>query len=390
MRVIIFAGGRFWSFEQARELEKRGALSQLITSFPKFLAARSGIPRKKIRSVVIAEILRRSWKKLPYSIQQFYNPQYFITEVFDRVGSVFIREADIFTGLASLSLHGMRAAKKRGAVTVIERGNSHILDQERILSEEYERFGLKMQLSDPRLVEKELKEYEETDYIYVPSLFVKRSFLQRGFPEKKLIHIPFGVDLSFFKKIPKEDDVFRVVFVGGMLLRKGVHYLLRAFAELNLPNAELMLLGSLNEEIKPFFKKYEGTFRYVGHISRNELYTYYSQGSVFVILSIEEGLALVQPQAMACGLPVICTTNTGGEDIVRNGIDGFVIPIRDIDVLKEKLVYLYNHPEICRAMGESARERVASGFTWNDYGEKLFAAYNQILNPPHNKDYVGK
>src|SRR3989344_2797682 len=378
MKVIIFSGGRFWPFEQARELEKRGALSQLITSFPKFLAARAGIPRRKIRSLIATEILTRSWKHLPYSIQRFYNPQYLTAETFDRFGSIFINEADIFTGLASLSLHGLRAAKKKGAITIIERGNSHILNQKKILSEEYQNFGLKIQFSDPRLVEKELMEYEEADYIYVPSSFVRQSFLERGFSENKLICMPFGVDLSLFKKILKKDNIFRVIFAGGMLLRKGVHYLLRAFAELNLPNSELMLCGSINEEIKPFFKKYDGKFKYVGHISRSELYKYYSQGSVFVMPSIEEGFGMVQLQAMACGLPVIHTPNTGGEDVVREGIDGFVIPIRNVEALKSRLTYFHDNPEICRKMGESAMQRVSSGFTWNDYGEKLFTKYKEI------------
>jgi len=89
---------------------------------------------------------------------------------------------------------------------------------------------------------------------------------------------------------------------------------------------------------------------------------------------------MVQPQARACGLPVICTTNTGGEDIVRDGKDGFVIPIRDVEKLKEKLVYLYENPEICWKMGESAKQRVSQGFTWDDYGDKIIKLYADILN----------
>ena len=101
--------------------------------------------------------------------------------------------------------------------------------------------------------------------------------------------------------------------------------------------------------------------------------------SVFTIASIEEGLALVIPQAMACGLPVIATTNTGAEDIVRDGEDGFIVPIRDVRVLKEKLLYLYENKEMRRAMGQSAKERVSTGFTWDDYGDKIMVAYERIL-----------
>ena len=82
---------------------------------------------------------------------------------------------------------------------------------------------------------------------------------------------------------------------------------------------------------------------------------------------------------MACGLPVICTTNTGGEDIVRDGIDGFIIPIRDVEALKEKLIYLYENPDICKAMGQSAKERVSKGFSWDDYRERMVKEYERIL-----------
>jgi glycosyltransferase involved in cell wall biosynthesis len=227
-------------------------------------------------------------------------------------------------------------------------------------------------------VEKELKEYEEADYITIPSSFVRRTFLEKGVPESKLIQVPYGVDLSAFKQVPKEDNIFRVMFAGGMTLRKGVHYLLQAFSELNLPNSELLLLGSYNEEIKSFFEKYKGQFKWLGHIPQKELYKYYSQGSVFCLPSLEEGMAYVQVQAMVCGLPLICTTNTGGEDLIREGIDGFTVPIRDVEKLKEKIKFLYDNPEICGQMGKSAKEHISQGFTWDDYGDKIVREYERI------------
>ena len=84
-------------------------------------------------------------------------------------------------------------------------------------------------------------------------------------------------------------------------------------------------------------------------------------------------------QAMACGLPVICTTNTGGEDIVRSGKEGFIIPIRDTDALKEKILYLYENSEICKEMGQLAKERVSEGFTWDDYGDRIIAKFHDVL-----------
>jgi len=380
MKVSISVIGRFHLFNLAQQLLKKDYLNQLITSYPKFEVVKYGIPKDKISSIIIKEILFRGWQKLPGFLKRIYNPHHLIHEIFDALAAFYLKEgADIVIG----GLRVARKAKKFGAVTIAERGSSHILYQNKILQEEYEKYSVKIEpfmLPHPKVIKDDLRGYEEMDYISIPSSFVKRTFLEYGVSESKIIQVPYGVDLSAFKQIPKNDNVFRVVFAGGMALRKGVHYLLQAFSELNLPNSELLLIGSMNDEIKPFFKKYEGKYKWLGHIPQNELYKYYSQGSVFVIMSIEEGLAMVQPQAMACGLPVICTTNTGGEDIIREGRDGFIIPIRDVEKLKEKLLYLYENPEICYQMGQNAKQRVSGGFTWDDYGEKMVEKYKHILS----------
>lgn len=383
MKVTISVQGRFHLFNQAQQLLKASHLQRLITSYPKFEVVKYGIPTDKVRSIVIKEILERSWTNLPPFLRRIYNPQFFISELFDKLASHKIPDCDIFVGMPSVMLNSLRVARSRGAVVVAEHGSSHILFQKAILEEEYNRFGVKnpqFQLPHPMVVEKELREIDEADYISAPSSFVIRTLLSNGVSRQKIVHIPYGVDLTSFGKTPKQDDVFRVIFVGGMSLRKGVHYLLKAFSELKLPNSELMLVGSLTDEIKPFFRKYDGEFKWIGAVPQKELYRYYSHGSVFVLMSIEEGLAMVQAQAMACGLPVICTTNTGGEDIVRDGVDGFVIPIRSVEVLKEKLVYLYGNKSVREEMGQSAQNRVSSGFSWDDYGRKVIDFYLGVLN----------
>ena len=226
MEIIVSVGGRFHAFNLAQQLQKRGLLQKLITSYPKFEVKKYGIPPQKIGSVLIKEILERGWRKSPSFLRDIYNPQYLIHEIFDRLASKKINKADLFVGWSSFSLHSLRKAKKMGMTTVIDRGSSHMLYQQKILKEEYDKFGIKIQLAHPKIIEKELREYEEADYVATPSLFVKRTFLEYGFPENKIIHVPYGVDLSQFKQVQKEDNVFRVIFVGGMTLRKGVHYLL--------------------------------------------------------------------------------------------------------------------------------------------------------------------
>jgi glycosyltransferase involved in cell wall biosynthesis len=351
MQVTISVGGRFHAFYLALQLLKQGYLKKLITSYPKFEVANYGIPRDKVTSVIIKELMGRGWQRLPSGFRKTYNPQYLIHEIYDKWASSIYGKSDICIAWSSFN----------------------------ILREEYEELGIKPQLAHPEIIEKELQEYKEADYISIPSLFARRTFLERGISEEKLIHVPYGVYLDEFNQIPKEDAVFRIIYVGAMSIQKGIHYLLKAFSDLNLNNAELLLIGSIADEIKPFFKKYEGHYKWIGSMPQKKLYKYYSQGSVFVIMSIQEGVAMVQSQAMACGLPVICTTNTGGEDIIRDAKDGFIIPIREVEALKDKMLYLYENPGIWKEMGQSAKQRVSNGFTWDDYGTKMIEAYKQCL-----------
>jgi glycosyltransferase involved in cell wall biosynthesis len=381
VKITISVLGRFHLFHLAKQLQDHNVLGRLITSYPKFEAARYGINPENIVSLLIHEIHNRGWRKISQITESLFNPQYMIFELFDRHASRYImNHGDIFVGLSGASLYSLRRAHQMGAKTVLERGSSHIMYQRAILEEEYARFGLRKTVVHPKVVERELTEYQEADFISIPSQFVKDTFIRQGIPEDKLIQTPYGVNLTHFHPVAKKDDCFRVIHCGNISIRKGVHYLLHAFAELNLPRAELWLIGSMSDEIKPFWQKWASpSISHKGPFPESELYQYYSQGSVFCLASIEEGLAMVQAQAMACGLPVICTTNTGGADLVREGQDGFIVPIRDVDAIKAKILYFYEHPDACRTMGESARLRVQAGFSWGDYGDRMMAAYRKIL-----------
>jgi glycosyltransferase involved in cell wall biosynthesis len=382
MNVTVSVFGRFHAFYLAHQLHQRGHLQRLITTYPKFEVEKYGIPRDRTTSLLKYALLHRGWNRwLPDWMKPDKDLRVWFANAYDRAAAQQIsKDTDIYIGWSSKTERGLERARTLGTTTVVERGSSHIEFQRDILREEYTRYGLEGSLPLPEIVEKEKREYALADYIAIPSSYVRRTFLEKGIPEEKLIQVPYGVDLSSFRPVPKEDNVFRVVFAGSMIYRKGVHYLLQAFDELQLPNAELWLLGSMTPELQPFFDKYERTFRHFGHIPQPELHEYYSQCSVFAMCSIEEGMAMVQAQAMACGLPLICTTNTGGEDLIREGEEGFVLPIRDVEALKEKILWCYEHQDQCEAMGQAAKERVSEEYSWDDYGERITQSYQEILS----------
>jgi glycosyltransferase involved in cell wall biosynthesis len=386
MNVCVSVFSRFHAFELAGQLHARGHLGRLITAYPKSLAARFGVPRDRVRSLLAQGALHRLWYKQPATFRPRVDVEPWFHERFDRTARAHIPEGtDLYVGWSSFTERGLGAARRLGAVTVVERGSAHIEYQRDILREEYQSQGVEAQLPAPAIVDKELREYETADYISIPSEFVRRSFVERGVPGRKLLVNPYGVDLGQFRRLPRRDHVFRVVFAGAMSLQKGVHYLLRAFAELRLPDAELWLIGHKQPEIESYFRKYKGSFRYFGRVPQAELHKYYSQCSLFALCSIQEGYGMVLLQAMACGLPLLCTTNTGGDDLITEGREGFVVPIRDVDAFKEKLESLYKDREACAEMGRAAQRKVSRGYSWTDYGDRITRAYEKILRPHDNR-----
>lgn len=381
IKVDLVSFGRFHLFNLANEFYKHNVLSRMIISHPRSKWGILRVSVDKIRTNNL-EYLRRAIHLMGDFKNNFLFSIDRLNTLFDKNASQKLsKESNCVIALSDSALFTLREAKRKDKLTILERGSSHILFAQKILEEEFSKQGKVFTSFTKQHLERSLAEYDEADYIAIPSSFVKRTFIEQGVPESKLIVNPYGVDLSEFKQIDKEDNIFRIIYAGGGTLRKGYHYLLQAFYELDLHDAELWHLGSISDEVKPYLEKYRhNNWILKGHQPQKELYKYYSQGNMFIMPSIEEGFAMVQFQAMACGLPLICTTNTGGEDLIsKNGEEGFVIPIRDVEAIKEKILYLYHNPDIAKKMGEKAKKKVVSGFTWNDYGDRYVNNLEQIL-----------
>jgi glycosyltransferase involved in cell wall biosynthesis len=377
MKVAIGSPGRFHIFDLARQMERLGHLSCIYTGYPRFKVGQ--LPRERVRTFpwLMAPKMAAARFGLNGLSAALNRP---VVESFDQWLSRSLSQCDVFHCLSGFGLSsGRRARERYHAVTVCDRGSSHIQYQDALLREEYERWGVPYAGIDPRMIERELREYDESDLITIPSEFAYRSFVEKGVPETKLRKLPYGVDLSLFRPTRKSDDVFRVIYVGRMTLQKGLPYLLDAILSEPIPNLELWLIGPCLPEARPFLARYEGRYRYFGIIQQARLSEYYSQGSVFVMASIQEGLAMVQAQAMACGLPVIATTNTGAEDLFTNGLEGFIVPIRDAGAIREKILYLYEHPDVRNEMANAALARVRAIGGWDSYGESAAAVYGQAL-----------
>jgi glycosyltransferase involved in cell wall biosynthesis len=380
--VLISVHGKFHAFRLASELYHRGRLHTILTGYPRFRLRDTNVPANKAISFPTAQLMRHAWirigRRLPDTLT------WCLLNLYDIQASRYIdtikEHFDIFVVWPDCCQRSIRSAKRKGAIVVVEAGSSHILHRQELLEPEYKRYGVPYTAMDRRVIQSQLAEYAVSDYIAVPSNFVRHSFEKQGIPPSKILQVPYGVDLSRFKPFPKHDRTFRVAFCGGVSLIKGIPHLLDAFMRLDLPDAELWLIGSVTPEMRPILARFsDKRIKKLGRQDQSALPWLYSQCDVFCLPSIAEGLGMVLIEAMACGLPVVCTTNTGADALIEDGCEGFVVDIRNVEALQDRIAYLYAHQDICRSMGQAARYKAQCRFTWQNYGDGIDKAYTTIL-----------
>ena len=383
-KVSIVVPGKFHAFYLAKQLQNKGLLSSLITSYPKYLVSKENIKKNLVISLFFKEIVERLMIKM--KISRILNLcYYYLNLIFEISASKKFdyKKTNIIVGWSASSetIFKKIKLKNNNILKILERGSSHISFQNKILNHEYEKFGIKKNPIDTRIIEKELREYELADYIMVPSEFARESFLSYGIKKDKILKVPYGVDLSLFKRNLNKPKEFTIINAGHISIRKGSYYLLKAFDELNLKDCKLILVGNIEDEIKkiikPFLNRKKIYFK--KHVPQKNLKELYDLSHLFVIPSIEEGMAMVQPQAMAAGLPLICTTNSGGAEIVDDNKNGFISPIRDINFLKNKILYLYENREVLLNFSENAYAKAQKSLSWDEYGNKISRTYQEII-----------
>jgi glycosyltransferase involved in cell wall biosynthesis len=224
-----------------------------------------------------------------------------------------------------------------------------------------------------------LEEIDLADYIFCPSRYAKRTFLDQGIPAERLVVCPYGVDLATFDAAsrPSGGDTFRVLFLGRLCMRKGIHYLLEGFRQANLPDARLILAGPVDPAFRGILDRYRGSYEEAGPVPRTQVRERYLDADVFVMPSLADSYGLVVSEAMSTGLPVIVSENTGMADLITDGREGYVVPIRDSRAIAEKLTFLYENRDQLATMGAAAIA-TARSVDWNNY-QKVCADFYKTL-----------
>lgn len=293
-------------------------------------------------------------------------------------------EARCFWGWSNHHHAAFERAKAASIPLILETGSTHARWAGRILNAEYANQANDHHPVIPaKRMSNMLAEYELADAISVPSSFVARTFVEEGVPPEKLHVNPYGVDINFWQlgfDAPKRKPNGSLIFVycGQIMIRKGIQYLLQAWRHARLTNSELWVIGDPEPACANLMSDLPRGVKHLGRMSHVKLRELYGHADVYVLPSLEEGLARSILEAMAAGLPIIVTEATGITDIMVDGEDGWVVPARDVASLAVALRCAAEDAELTKRRGASAALRVKP-FTWEAYGERGASFFRDFI-----------
>jgi starch synthase len=390
VRVSQAVFGVYHHFALAHQLRRYQALGTVYSTYPWRRLQREGVPHAQVATFPwihgpLAGLARYGL----YPSRWTEGLDYANALLFDRwlTRQLDHEPCDALIAISGAGLCAGARLQARGGKYICDRGSTHARYQWRLLDAEHRRWNAPLDIYDERDTLREEQQYAQADCIVVPSTFAARSFVAEGIPAAKVRVIPYGVRLEDFHPAGEPDpERFDLCFVGQVSLRKGVPDLLEAFARVRHPRKRLRIIGPVFAHMKPLLPRLpRENVEIVGAVGRADLIRYLSTSHAMVLPSLEEGLALVQGEAMACGCPVIATPNTGSEDLFTNGQEGFIVPAGDVAALAQAMQTLADDPARQRAMRHAALERVHSLGGWNDYGDRWMAVLRELVSAGEGK-----
>lgn len=283
----------------------------------------------------------------------------------------------------SAGLELLRFAREEGIFAISEQTIAPKAVEQRLLEEEFALWpnwgdGYKFDSYALEYANRERDEWNTADMVVCGSEFVAEGIRECAGRDVATQVVPYGIDPSPMPELPAaRGRALRVLFCGTVGLRKGVQYLLQATARLKSARYEVRVVGPVHLG-SAALGDLRSAIEVVGGIPRSEIWRHYAWADVFVLPSLCEGSATVCYEALASGLPVITTPNAGS--VVRDGIEGFIVPIRDADAIAARLQSLIADPRLLDELSRNARLRAAE-FTVAKYGERLLSTVeNGLLN----------
>jgi glycosyltransferase involved in cell wall biosynthesis len=354
MKIGVAVPGRLHGFALARALLDRGHEVTVLTNYPRWGAARFGVPRAAVKSFWLQGVLNRLASRAARIAPSFY-PEALLHEVFGRWVARKVQRDSwdvvyLFSGIAEETLQAMAG---RRSLLLLARGSAHIRTQARLLEEEERRTGVPQDRPSPWMIAREEREYRLADRVVVPSKFAYRSFVEGGVLPEKLATLPLGVRVDSFRPPPDvvearcgriaSAEPLRVLYVGALSFRKGLWDLAEVTRRLFGRGFRFQFVGPLLGEATALLPQLRAHAALTPKRPESELRASYDWGDVFLFPTIEDGFAQVLAQAAASALPILTTTNCSGPDFIRDGENGWVVPIRSPDRLVDRLLWCDSH-----------------------------------------------
>ncbi len=403
IKIIVTHSGRQYVHQVLTALVKYGFSFKFFTSFwykpAHYLFNIIKLVPGRIRIKIEKQLKKRYFENIP--AENIFQYPYF--EIIREMGDIFLsskyseyllfyrdrihdrwvakkitRKADILIGYEECSMHTFAKAKTLGIKTVLDLAQIHYNEIKEI-SEEFPVVG---QIYENKNLRKKIdgikqKELELSDYIICLSSFAKQSLIKNGIPEKKIFIVNLGFDP--FKFTPKinysQSGKLKLVFAGTLTKRKGIDVILKVLPEIE-DFAEITLIGPVSDA-KELLENSKAPVRHFAYLEQEKMNEVFMESDIFIFPSYLDSWAMVVIEAMACGLPVIITENTGAKDAVER--NGFIIQPGNANQLIEKITYFKNNRLEIERMGRISR-KAAEAYTWENYHKSIHSIVEKISN----------
>jgi glycosyltransferase involved in cell wall biosynthesis len=232
--------------------------------------------------------------------------------------------------------------------------------------------------------------FQAADKIISYTYHEKDMLVHLGIDSEKIAVIHNGIDINFFYPIDNHMEFKTILWIGRYTPGKGVEYLIEAFHQFHQRYPEYTLLmvgrGPKKDEIARMIQEHglDSSIQLLDFIPNAELPNLYRKSSIFVLPSLEEGVPRTILEAMACGVPVVCTELPQLVDIVAGS--GILVPVRDSEALAEALIQIVTDPDRARELGENGRERVVADFSWDDTVNQTLKLYQEVIQSMREKN----
>lgn len=267
-------------------------------------------------------------------------------DLFDRaVASMLHETTPVYAGFAGQFLRSARRAQSLGAQGLeLHVATAHVRATRRKYASATKRYGIEGSWLGQAMIRKVVKEYEMADVIYVNSEYTRQSFLEEGVSDRKLRRTHLRPHPRFQPAPSRsEDGIFRVVYVGGITVTKGIPVLLEAFSRLSARKAELVLVGGwATRGMRRYIQAWMSRDRRIRIVSGDPL-PHLQAADVYVHPTYQDGFGYAPLEALRCGVPVIVTEDTGMKEHVREGENGFTVPTGSWEAILNRLEYIHSH-----------------------------------------------